>query len=244
MAVATAVVVLVAAAAGFGLYRRQIVSVLTHWRGSPTHTRALEPFLVGAEPELRIAVVGDVGYANDRESKTGAAMVEAGESDPYDALLLLGDNVYPAGDPAALERTVLEPFRGVLDPGARLVAILGNHDVIQGHAEAQVAALGMPGRWYAERLGNDVTLVALDSTQWNSAELRRATGAAGSGGIAGHQRGLWPPTSRTGILLSRASSLAALPRNALVMPAPRVPTAMSSYPPSMAYWLSAAEGWP
>ena len=37
-----------------------------------------------------------------------------------------------------------------------------------------------------------------------------------------------PPTSRTGTLQSRASSLAALPRIVLVMPAPRVPTTTRS----------------
>src|SRR5688572_28977977 len=83
-----------------------------------------------------------------RERRTAAAMVTAGEGDPYDVLLLLGDNVYPSGDPTRLPETVFGPFQSVLDDGAKLLAILGNHDVMDGHADAQVAALGLPGRWY------------------------------------------------------------------------------------------------
>jgi 3',5'-cyclic AMP phosphodiesterase CpdA len=149
----------VGTAAAFGLYGRQIVSLASHLRGSATHTEPLEPFAAGAEPLYRIAVAGDVGYANDRVAKTAGAIEAAG---PYDALLLLGDNVYPSGDPARLPATVFEPFGPVLDAGARLLAILGNHDVKEGHADAQIAALGMPGRWYSEVFG-DLTFVALDS---------------------------------------------------------------------------------
>jgi 3',5'-cyclic AMP phosphodiesterase CpdA len=163
---ASAAVLAVGAAAAFGLYGRQIVSFASHIGGSPTHTEPLEPFAAGAEPLYRIAVAGDVGYANDRAAKTGAAIAKAG---PYDALLLLGDNVYPAGDPARLPVTVFEPFKPVLDTGARLLAILGNHDVKDGHTDAQVAALGMPGRWYSEVIG-DVTFVALDSNEIHNPE--------------------------------------------------------------------------
>ena len=159
---AFAAVLAVGAAAAFSVYGHQIVSYVSHIRGSPTATEPLEPFPAGAGPLYRIAVAGDVGYANDRAAKTGAAIVAAGADDPYDALLLLGDNVYPTGDPARLPATVFAPFGPVLDTGARLLAILGNHDVKDGHAEAQVAALGMPGRWYSEVLGH-VTFVALDS---------------------------------------------------------------------------------
>jgi hypothetical protein len=155
-------VLAVGTAAAFGMYGRQIVSYVSHLRGSATNTEPLAPFPAGAGPLYRIAVAGDVGYANDRAAKTGAAIVAAGAGRPYDALLLLGDNVYPAGDPARLPATVFEPFGPVLDTGARLLAILGNHDVKEGHADAQVAALGMPARWYSEVLG-DVTFVALDS---------------------------------------------------------------------------------
>ena len=44
-------------------------------------------------------------------------MARLEDEDQFDALLLLGDNVYPAGDPAKLPATVFAPFAGVLDDG-------------------------------------------------------------------------------------------------------------------------------
>ena len=81
-------------------------------------------------------------------------------------LLLLGDNVYPAGDPTQLAGTVFEPFADVLDDGTELLAILGNHDVT--HGDAQLAALGMPGRWWSESSADDVLIVGLDSNRWTT----------------------------------------------------------------------------
>jgi hypothetical protein len=80
--VALVSVLAVGAVAAFGMYGRQIVSYVSHVTGSPTHTDPLEPFPAGAGPLYRIAVVGDVGYANDRAAKTGAAIVRAGADRP------------------------------------------------------------------------------------------------------------------------------------------------------------------
>jgi len=144
-------------------YRQQIVSYLTHWKGSPTHTEPFVPFPPGAQPELHVAVVGDVGDSGSRLTATADAVAEAGRTDPYDALLLLGDNVYPSGDPTKLHDTVFGPFAAVLDRGTELLAILGNHDEKSGHADAQMAALGMPGRWWARTYADgDVLIVGLD----------------------------------------------------------------------------------
>ena len=148
----------------------QVRSYVTHIGGSPTKTWPLEPYAAGDEPDLRLTAVGDVGYPGTREDATAAAMTDAGEWRPYDALVLLGDNVYPQGDPAKLDETVFEPFAPVLEAGAELWPILGNHDVMDDNADANVEALGMPGRWYSERLG-DLLFVALDSNDLSSDQL-------------------------------------------------------------------------
>jgi predicted phosphodiesterase len=152
------------------VYRRQVVAYLTHWKGRPTHTvpyAAFEP-----SPGLRIAVAGDVGDGGSRLEQTGAAIARLGREHPYDVLLVLGDNVYPAGDPNELPETVFEPFAGVLDGGAQLLAIVGNHDVTRGHEEVQLRELGMPGRWWAQEIG-DVLFVGLDSNDPDNADQRR-----------------------------------------------------------------------
>ncbi len=145
------------------LYKpRQVRSYLTHWKGSPTHTEAYGPYPVAGDPLVRIAAAGDVGDSGARLDRTGAAIAKLGTPHPYDALLLLGDNVYPNGDPARLPATVFKPFGAVLGEGSKLLAILGNHDVKEGHGPAQMKALGMPGRWWSTQLG-PVLLVGLDS---------------------------------------------------------------------------------
>jgi 3',5'-cyclic AMP phosphodiesterase CpdA len=155
-----ALVVVVAVATGAIVYWRQLESYVTHRKGSPTHTTAYEPY--EPLPDVHIGVAGDIGDSGSRLDRTAAAMAVLGRTDPYDVLLLLGDNVYPAGDPARLPATVFAPFKGVLSQGAKLLAIVGNHDVKQGHGEAQMRALGMPGLWWSRRVG-DVEIVGIDS---------------------------------------------------------------------------------
>jgi 3',5'-cyclic AMP phosphodiesterase CpdA len=137
---------------------------LTDHVGAPPAGVGFEPFDAASAPAQRFAAAGDVGTGDEVERRTADTMdyVEGGVE--YDALLLLGDNVYPNGDPAGVSRTVFEPFDAVLDGGTELVAVLGNHDVRDDHGDRQAAALGMPARWYSERIG-DVLVIALDSTQ-------------------------------------------------------------------------------
>ena len=162
--VALLLLAMVGATLGAVVYRRQIGSWLTHRKGSPTHTEAYRPFPADDLPALRVAVAGDVGDSGHRLDATGAAMAELASDVPFDVLLLLGDNVYPSGDPAELPVTVFEPFADVLDDGTDLLAILGNHDV--SHGDAQLAALGMPGRWWSVQRG-DVQIIGLDSNRWD-----------------------------------------------------------------------------
>jgi 3',5'-cyclic AMP phosphodiesterase CpdA len=150
-------------------FRRQTVSIATHWKGPPKDVEAYRP-LEPAAP-LRIAVIGDAGDSGKRLSANAAAMAEVDSIQPFDDLLLLGDNVYPDGDPARLGATVFEPFAPLLDRGVGLLAVLGNHDVIGDHGDDQMAALGMEGRWWSRRLG-DVLLVGLDSNRVDDPEQR------------------------------------------------------------------------
>lgn len=143
-------------------YSSQIRSYLTHWKGSPTHTEPYATPPADDRPELRVAVVGDIGDSGKRLQGTAGAIERLSGEEGYQVLLLLGDNVYPNGDPARLPDTVFEPFAGVLDQGARLLAIVGNHDVKDGHGAPQMQALGMPGLWWSTRIG-DVLFVGLDS---------------------------------------------------------------------------------
>ncbi len=120
-------------------------------------------------PSTRLAIAGDVGTGSPAEWATADLMDAAEESAAFDALLLLGDNAYPHGDPDRLIETVFRPFANVLDGDTLLLGVLGNHDVTGDHAAGQMARLGMPWRWYARTLG-DVLVIVLDSTQPGSVQ--------------------------------------------------------------------------
>lgn len=151
-------------------YQRQITSWLTSTVGPPERKTAFVPFAADSLPDLRLAIVGDVGDGGDLEWRLAATMYVSGRNDPYDALLLLGDNVYPYGDPSRLDEYVFQPFASVLDTGADLYAITGNHDALaEDGGRAQLDALGMPDFWWSARIG-DVLLVGLDSNQADSPE--------------------------------------------------------------------------
>jgi hypothetical protein len=132
--------------------------------GAPTGGTVPERLSENDPPSVRLAAAGDVGTGSSAEQATADAMALAGTARPFDALLLLGDNVYPSGDPAKVQDVVLDPFAVTLDTGAELLAVLGNHDVMDDNGDDQAAALGMPGRWYARQLG-PVLIIGLDSTR-------------------------------------------------------------------------------
>ena len=155
--------VLVLVGAGVGLsYRRQIVSYVTHRKGGPDVTVPWEPY--ADAPDWHLAVAGDTGEPGGRLETIGRAMAVRDDADPYDALLLLGDLVYPSGDPDRLPEVVYGPFADVLDGGTELLAILGNHDVKADHADELLRALGQPGRYWSHRM-DDVLVIGLDSTE-------------------------------------------------------------------------------
>ncbi len=105
-------------------------AVSARWRldvGAPART---EPYPgLDSPPLARLVAVGDVGTGGDAEYTTAAAVDRLDAGRDLDALLLLGDNVYPDGDPRQVARVVRRPFAPVLDGRTQLLATLGNHDV-------------------------------------------------------------------------------------------------------------------
>lgn len=128
--------------------------------GAPSVTIALDTPPDSSKPAARLAVLGDVGTGDANEWATAGLVTDAASRNPIDALVLLGDNVYPDGDPDRLGATVFGPFGKILEKGTALLPVLGNHDV--ENAPGQIAALDMPGRWYATEIGPTL-IIGLDS---------------------------------------------------------------------------------
>ena len=115
-------------------------------------------------PIVRIAIAGDTGTGDAAEEATAQRMISESQSDPYDALILLGDLVYPDGDAALVDRTVTEPFAPLMDGGAELIPVLGNHDYMSGEQRQILRALDRRRPWYVEQVG-PVRVVVLDSNR-------------------------------------------------------------------------------
>src|SRR5689334_6056456 len=94
--------------------RRVANAVLTKEIGAPDGGSRFVAPSAADPPALRIAAVGDVGTGGAQERRTAETLDRTSTPLPYDVLLLLGDNVYPSGDPSRLDATVFHPFRDTL----------------------------------------------------------------------------------------------------------------------------------
>ncbi len=142
--------------------RRSVLSPVTHRIGAPPPGPTHPGFSIDNPPDARFAIVGDIGSSDVNSARTAVTIDKLASQRPFDGLILLGDNVYPSGDPAMLDEVLFGPYGPVLETGAELLAVLGNHDSLEGNAVPQLEALGMPDRWYSREV-EDVLFIGLDS---------------------------------------------------------------------------------
>jgi predicted phosphodiesterase len=181
IALSLAVIILVGSITG-ALANPDARKFLTLWTGAPPTSAYSLGASTDQPPLMRLTVAGDVGTGDAEEFETAFAMTRLLNEGPIDALVLLGDNVYPNGDPAMLQQTVFVPFGSLLYSGTELLPVLGNHDIRDGNAIGQMKAFGMPNRWYS-RVFDDIHFIGLDSSiatdpqqlSWLEAELAGST---------------------------------------------------------------------
>ncbi|HEY7398197.1 MAG TPA: metallophosphoesterase [Gaiellaceae bacterium] len=105
------------------------------------------------------AVVGDFGTGNTHEAAV-ASMIESWHPD---FVLTVGDNAYPLGSAALLDRDIFDPYAAVMRESAWFPA-LGNHDDKADGGRPELEAFHSLGseRWYRFTWGN-AAVVVLDS---------------------------------------------------------------------------------
>jgi 3',5'-cyclic AMP phosphodiesterase CpdA len=121
------------------------------------------PAILGT-PLARIAAAGDTGTGGETEKATAERIRLESAERPYDALLLLGDLVYENGDAALVDSRVRQPFQSLIDQGAQLVPVLGNHDYESAEQQKILTALGRTASWYVQDVG-PVRIIVLDSNR-------------------------------------------------------------------------------
>lgn len=140
---------------------------------TPTPTMPSLPSVDTNQPVAHIAIAGDTGTRDKNQFATARRMELEAErkGEPYDALVILGDLIYPDGDAALTDASVTRPFAGTLDD-AELVPALGNHDVQSGEGMDIMRRLGRNTAWYVDQFG-PLRIVVVDSNRVDNAEQTR-----------------------------------------------------------------------
>jgi predicted phosphodiesterase len=123
---------------------------------------------------FRFVALGDVGTGGSGQLAVARQLVNFHDQRPYDLAILLGDNIYPNGNPAFLPQKFERPYAELLKRGVRFQAVLGNHDVTLGRtAQINYPLFNMGGRsYYSFARGDDLEVFALDSTQMDGTQVK------------------------------------------------------------------------
>ncbi|MEW6495141.1 MAG: metallophosphoesterase [Cyanobacteriota bacterium] len=139
---------------------------------------------VEGQPLLRFVSVADTGTGAVGQYAVAAAMTRYHQLNPYDFVILAGDNIYNNGEIEKIGAVFERPYQGLLQQGVKFQAVLGNHDIRTNNGDPQIRYPGfnMPGRYYTFRRG-DVQFFALDTNHnadwkaqlpWLEQELSRS----------------------------------------------------------------------
>lgn len=83
---------------------------------------------------VRFVALGDTGTGEKSQLEIANEMTSFYDQRAFDTVLLLGDNIYPDGNPAGLSDKFERPYAELLRRGVRFHAVIGNHDVETGRA--------------------------------------------------------------------------------------------------------------
>jgi predicted phosphodiesterase len=116
------------------------------------------------KPLLRFVAIADTGTGYADQYAVGKAMNQYRQRNPYDLVILAGDNIYNNGEISKVKEVFEEPYKPLLTSGVKFHACLGNHDIRtdNGEPQLQYAGFNMPQRYYTFQQQN-VQFFALDT---------------------------------------------------------------------------------
>ncbi len=117
-----------------------------------------------SSPQLRFAVLGDVGEASKDQYRLAKTLGCYCRINPFSLVLLTGDNIYENGEIEKIQATFELPYQELLQQDVKFHAVLGNHDIRTKNGEEQISyeKFNMQGRYYTFNQGN-VRFFALDT---------------------------------------------------------------------------------
>ena len=113
----------------------------------------------------RFAVLADTGTGTARQYAVARALAEYHEKNPFDTILLAGDNIYTNGEFTKIKPVFAIPYQDLLQRGVKFYASLGNHDVRSMNGDLQVAYpdFNMKGQRYYMHGQGDVRFFVLNT---------------------------------------------------------------------------------
>lgn len=129
---------------------------------------------------FQFIALGDMGTGDSSQLSLAAGMTAYHEKQTFDTALMLGDNIYPDGNPGLFKEKFERPYAELLKRGVSFYAVLGNHDVRRGReAQLKYQNFNMNGKAYYSFVKGDglVEFFAIDSTEFSRQQLGWLEGA-------------------------------------------------------------------
>ena len=134
------------------------------WQFPLTYNNCPEIDSLNSSPQLRFAVLGDMGTASKTQYRVARTIGCYSQINPFSLVLLVGDNIYEHGEIEKIEATFELPYQSLLEQKVKFQAVLGNHDIETNNGADQLAypLFNMQGRYYSFERKN-VRFLALDT---------------------------------------------------------------------------------
>ncbi|WP_373530996.1 metallophosphoesterase [Vampirovibrio sp.] len=98
----------------------------------------------------KFVAFGDWGAGTPFQQDVASQLAMELDKDPYEAALLLGDNIYPDGNIQKFGKPYFTDMYGALiRQNVHFIVAIGNHDIVGGHQADQLSFFKMPGYYYS-----------------------------------------------------------------------------------------------
>ncbi len=141
---------------------------------APSANSISSPVLQAATPSslmMRFVATADTGSGDRNQYAVGEAMARYYQKNPYNLVVLAGDNIYNNGEIWKIANVFEKPYKAVLQKGVKFRACLGNHDIRTENGNPQLAYAGfnMAGRFYtfSEKFVQFFALDTNGNAAWN-----------------------------------------------------------------------------
>jgi predicted phosphodiesterase len=133
---------------------------------------------------FRFAATADSGAGDRNQNAVGNAMADYHSQNPYEFVVMAGDNIYNSGEMSRIGVAFEQPYAKLLERGVKFRACLGNHDIRTENGDRQVeyAGFNMAGRRYTYKVENTEFFVLDTNTKdwpdqlnWLTQQLSNST---------------------------------------------------------------------